>query len=86
MPGLTAVVSEWLSKNPTYGLSIFVEEYYLHIWVSTRRIAIAFFLATAIGVPLGLFLGWSRRFKQYVSQCSNCCGPSRHWRGCRLPS
>lgn len=66
MPGLTAVVSEWLSKNPTYGLSIFVEEYYLHIWVSTRRIAIAFFLATAIGVPLGLFLGWSRRFKQYV--------------------
>ena len=66
MPGLTAVVSEWLSKNPTYGLSVFVEEYYLHIWVSTRRIAIAFFLATAIGVPLGLFLGWSKRFKQYV--------------------
>ena len=31
MPGLTTVVSEWLSKNPTYGLSIFVEEYYLHI-------------------------------------------------------
>jgi ABC-type nitrate/sulfonate/bicarbonate transport system permease component len=66
MPGLTTVVSEWLSKNPTYGLSIFMEEYYLHIWVSTRRIAIAFFLATAIGVPLGLFLGWSKRFKQYV--------------------
>jgi ABC-type nitrate/sulfonate/bicarbonate transport system permease component len=66
MPGLTTVVSEWLSKNPTYGLSIFMEEYYLHIWVSTRRIAIAFFLATAIGVPLGLFLGWSIRFKQYV--------------------
>ena len=43
-----------------------MEEYYLHIWVSTRRIAIAFFLATAIGVPLGLFLGWSKRFKQYV--------------------
>ena len=31
-----------------------------------RRIAIAFFLASAIGIPLGLFLGWSERFKQYV--------------------
>ena len=66
MPGPTQVVREWLSRNPTYGLSIFTPEYYLHIWVSTRRVAIAFFLATAIGVPLGLFLGWSERFKQYV--------------------
>jgi sulfonate transport system permease protein len=66
MPGPTEVVKEWLSKDPSYGLSIFVPEYYLHIWVSIRRIAIAFFLATAIGVPLGLFLGWSNRFKQYV--------------------
>ena len=52
MPGLTTVVSEWLSRDPIYGLSVFVPEYYLHIWVSIRRIAIAFFLATAIGVPL----------------------------------
>lgn len=66
MPGPTQVFTEWFSKDPTYGLSIFVGEYYMHIWVSTRRIAIAFFLATAIGVPLGLFLGWSIRFKQYV--------------------
>ena len=66
MPGPTEVVREWFSRNPTYGLSVFTPEYYMHIWVSTRRIAIAFFLATAIGVPLGLFLGWSERFKQYV--------------------
>jgi NitT/TauT family transport system permease protein len=66
MPGPTQVIREWFSRDPTYGLSIFVDEYYLHIWVSTRRIAIAFFLATAIGVPLGLFLGWSLRFKQFV--------------------
>jgi len=66
MPGPTEVLREWFSKNPTYGLSVFTPEYYLHIWVSTRRIAIAFFLATGIGVPLGLFLGWSLRFKQYV--------------------
>jgi NitT/TauT family transport system permease protein len=66
MPGPTEVLREWFSKDPTYGLSVFTPEYYLHIWVSIRRITIAFFLATAIGVPLGLFLGWSRRFKQYV--------------------
>jgi ABC-type nitrate/sulfonate/bicarbonate transport system permease component len=66
MPGPTQVVREWFSRDPVYGLSIFTPEYYMHIWVSTRRIAIAFFLATAIGVPLGLFLGWSVRFKQYV--------------------
>jgi NitT/TauT family transport system permease protein len=66
MPGPTVVLREWFSRNPIYGLSVFTPEYYLHIWVSIRRITIAFFLATAIGVPLGLFLGWSRRFKQYV--------------------
>src|ERR1700722_8220487 len=66
MPGPTEVLREWFSRNPVYGLSVFTPEYYLHIWVSVRRIAIAFFLATAIGVPLGLFLGWSERFKDYV--------------------
>ena len=25
-----------------------------------------FFLATALGVPLGLFMGWSRTFREYV--------------------
>jgi NitT/TauT family transport system permease protein len=66
MPGLTTVVSEWLSADPTYGLSIYTAEYYQHIWVSVRRVSIAFLLATGTGVPLGLFLGWSRSFKEYV--------------------
>jgi NitT/TauT family transport system permease protein len=66
MPGLTVVWTEWLSKDPVYGLSIYVPEYYTHIWVSIRRVLIAFALATALGVPLGLFLGWSTKFKEYV--------------------
>jgi len=66
MPGLTSVVREWLSPNPTYGLSIYTEEYYTHIWVSVWRVARAFFLATVLGVPFGLFLGWSKKFKEYV--------------------
>lgn len=66
MPGLTSVVKEWVSKDPVYGLSIYTPEYYQHIWASCRRIGIAFFLATVLGVPLGLFLGWSPKFKDYV--------------------
>lgn len=66
MPGPTAVITEWLSPDPTYGLSIYSAEYYQHIWVSLRRVSIAFLLATATGVPLGLFLGWSQLFKDYV--------------------
>ena len=66
MPGPTDVITEWLSPDPSYGLSIYSPEYYQHIWVSWRRVSIAFLLATATGVPLGLFLGWSQRFKDYV--------------------
>jgi NitT/TauT family transport system permease protein len=66
MPGPTAVFTEWINPDPVYGLSLYSPEYYQHIWVSTRRVLIAFLLATATGVPLGLFLGWSLRFKEYV--------------------
>ncbi len=66
MPGLTEVLSEWFSRDPVYGLSIYTPEYYENIWVSVERVTVAFFLATAIGVPLGLFLGWSERFKDHV--------------------
>ncbi len=66
LPGPTSVLKEWLSRNPVYGTSIYTPEYYLDIWVSVRRVAIGFFLATVLGIPLGLLLGWSEKFKQYV--------------------
>ncbi len=66
MPGPVAVLSDWLSPEPFQGISIFTERYYEHIWVSCRRIAIAFTLATALGVPLGLLMGWSRVFRDYT--------------------
>jgi NitT/TauT family transport system permease protein len=66
MPGPTEVFTEWFSEDPYYGLSIYTPEYYKHIGISLRRIAFAFFLATGLGVPLGLFLGWSKTFREYI--------------------
>lgn len=66
MPGLAVVVEEWLAKDPRYGISIFTAEYYEHAWVSLRRVLIAFSLALVLGVPLGLFMGWYRKFKEYT--------------------
>lgn len=66
MPGPVALVKDWLSPHPFQGISIYTEIYYTHIWVSVRRIMIAFTIATVIGVPLGLLMGWSRRFKDYT--------------------
>jgi NitT/TauT family transport system permease protein len=66
LPGLATVTHEWLSRDPTFGLSLYTPVYYAHIAVSLRRIAVAFALATALGVPLGLFLGWSTTFREYV--------------------
>jgi NitT/TauT family transport system permease protein len=66
MPGPTVVFKEWLNPDPVYGLSVYTPEYYTHIVSSVRRVALAFFLATALGVPLGLFLGWSEKFREYV--------------------
>lgn len=66
LPGPWEVLQEWTSRDPIYGLSFFTPEYYEHIWVSVRRILIAFTIATLLGVPVGLFLGWSEKFRGYV--------------------
>jgi ABC-type nitrate/sulfonate/bicarbonate transport system permease component len=66
MPGMTSVLKEWINPNPAFGLSLYTAEYYTHIWVSVWRVTQAFVLATLLGVPFGLFLGWSRKFKEYA--------------------
>lgn len=66
LPGPVAVISEWLSPTPNQGISIYTPEYYQHILASCRRILIAFTIATGIGVPLGLLMGWSRVFRDYT--------------------
>ena len=66
LPGVTQVIREWSSREPVFGLSVYTPVYYEHIWTSVRRIAIAFVLATGLGVPVGLLLGWSVTFREYV--------------------
>lgn len=66
IPGPIAVANDWFSPEPFQGISIFTETYWNHIYVSCRRIAIAFAIATGVGVPLGLFMGWSKKVRDYV--------------------
>ena len=65
LPGPVSVIQEWFSKDPSYGMSIYTAEYYEHIWRSVLRVLQAFGLATILGVPLGLFMGWKKTFKDY---------------------
>jgi NitT/TauT family transport system permease protein len=66
LPGPCAVAREWFSRNPKFGVSIYTPEYYQHIYRSTWRVLQAFLLATALGVPLGLFMGWNKTFRDYT--------------------
>jgi NitT/TauT family transport system permease protein len=66
LPGPTEVAHEWFSRHPKYRMSIYNPQYYQHIWSSVWRVFQAFTLATVLGVPLGLFMGWSKTFKDYT--------------------
>ena len=66
LPGPVTVFREWISHDPSYGISVYSPEYYVHIFKSIWRVVQAFFLATFLGVPIGLFMGWKKTFKDYT--------------------
>ena len=66
LPGPVLTFTEWFSKTPTYGISVYTVEYYQHIGISTWRVTQAFILATLLGVPIGLFMGWKKIFRDYT--------------------
>ena len=72
MPGPSAVFREWISDNPIYGVSIHTSVYYHHILVSLRRVALAFVLATALGVPTGPCSAGRRLSGTTSFRCSRC--------------
>ena len=58
MPKLVVGVTEWLSRDPVYGVSLFTAEYYTHIWASIFRVLVAFLAATFSGIAIGILMGW----------------------------
>jgi ABC-type nitrate/sulfonate/bicarbonate transport system permease component len=63
LPSPLAVVKQfWLMLFEPIGRT----SLYGHIWASMLRVLSAFAVAVIIGVPLGLFLGWSRKFEAIV--------------------
>jgi NitT/TauT family transport system permease protein len=66
LPGPVEVWTEFTSHDPVYGTSMYTPQYYWHIVTSSVRVLFAFALATVLGVPLGLFMGWKRTFKDYT--------------------
>src|SRR3954452_24873184 len=67
LPDPLAVLTEWLSPQPTYGISIFTPAYYKHMLYSMLRASVSFLAATALGVPLGIAVGASRSFSGFAS-------------------
>lgn len=65
LPGPRECLIEWFSPDPYYGISIYTDSYYTHIFFSFYRATTAFLLATLLGVPFGLLMGWSRKFYDY---------------------
>ena len=66
LPGPRQVLVEWFNPNPVYGMSLYTPDYYMHVWMSVRRVLYAFVISTALGVPFGLFLGWSKMFREFT--------------------
>ena len=66
LPGPLATLEEWTSRNPAFGISLYSAEYYRHIALSVWRVLQAFCLATLLGVPVGLFMGWKKVFRDYA--------------------
>jgi NitT/TauT family transport system permease protein len=66
LPGPRQVLIEWFNPHPVYGVSLYTPDYYMHVWMSLRRVLWAFVISTGLGVPFGLFLGWSRSFREFT--------------------
>ena len=62
----TVVLKEWFTPDPFFGVSVYTPLYYSHIGYSVYRAYTAFALAVLLGVPLGILLGWNRKFRQFT--------------------
>ncbi len=51
---------QWAFGNPTFGLNPYIGTWLQNILFSAERVAKGFALAIIVGVPLGIFIGWSK--------------------------
>lgn len=66
LPGPVVVWKEFISTDPIYGTSLFTPHFYQHIMWSCLRILAGFSIATCLGIPLGLFMGWKLKVRHYA--------------------
>ena len=64
IPNPLSVVIDWLDPRATR--SIFAAVYYVDIFYSVARTYVAFFAAVALGVTIGLLMGWSKVFYNFT--------------------
>jgi NitT/TauT family transport system permease protein len=60
------VLTEWFTPDPFFGVSVYTPLYYSHIAYSIYRAFTAFALAVLLGVPLGILIGWNRKFREFT--------------------
>jgi NitT/TauT family transport system permease protein len=60
------VLREWFNPEPFFGVSVYTPLYYSHIAYSVYRAYTAFALAVLLGVPLGILIGWNRKFREFI--------------------
>ncbi|GGX31384.1 binding-protein-dependent transport system inner membrane protein [Pigmentiphaga litoralis] len=51
---------DWMFGNPGMGLNPYLGTWFGNVQYSTMRVAQGFILAMALGIPIGLAIGWSR--------------------------
>lgn len=66
IPPPAVVLREWFTPDPFFGVSVYTPLYYSHIAYSVYRAYTAFALAVLLGVPLGILIGWNRKFREYT--------------------
>ena len=66
IPPPAVVLREWFTPDPFFGVSVYTPLYYSHILYSVYRAYAAFALAVLLGVPLGILIGWNRKFREYT--------------------
>jgi ABC-type nitrate/sulfonate/bicarbonate transport system permease component len=77
---------QWIVGGPTKSLSPYSGTWVANVLYSGRRVLEGFLLAAAVGIPLGLFVGWNRLVARLVDPSIQLLRPVPITAGCRSRS